>query len=110
MSGGIHIGELRERLVLEAPSRAPDGGGGATVAWGEVAVLWAKVTARGGAESYELDRVAGKASHEIVIRHRGDVTPAMRFRLGARIFDIRAAFDADGRRQWLRCLAEERDL
>lgn len=110
MSEAVHIGELRERLTLEAPLRAADGGGGATVTWTEVAVLWAKVTPRGGSERFELDRVAGKASHEIVIRYRSDVTPSMRFRTGTRVFDIRVAVDLDGRRHWLKCLAEERDL
>lgn len=110
MSQAIHIGALRDRLTLEAPSRNSDGGGGASVTWNEVAVLWAKVTPHDSAEKYELDRLAGKVSHEIVIRHRGDVEPEMRFRAGSRVFDICAAFDPDGRRQWLKCLAEERDL
>ncbi len=110
MSQAIHIGELRARLTLEAPSRVGDGGGGAAMTWEEVAVLWAKVSPRGGSESFGLDRIAGKTSHEMVIRHRDDVTPEKRFRAGARVFDIGAAFDPDGRRQWLVCLAEERDL
>jgi SPP1 family predicted phage head-tail adaptor len=75
-----------------------------------VAQVWAAVTPLGGSEAFELDRVAGRASREIVIRYRGDVTLSMRFREGARVYDIRAAFDPDGRRHWLRCLAEERDL
>lgn len=110
MSGGVHIGELRARLVLEAPARAADDGGGSVVTWEQVALLWAKVSARGGTESFTHDRVAGSASHEIIMRYRSDVTPEMRLREGTRIFDVRAAMDLDGRRQWLRCLAEERDL
>ncbi|MEI9900809.1 MAG: phage head closure protein [Hyphomicrobium sp.] len=54
--------------------------------------------------------MSGKVSHEIIIRYRDDVTPQMRFKAGARLFDIAAAFDPDQRRRWLRCLAEERDL
>jgi NAD(P)-dependent dehydrogenase (short-subunit alcohol dehydrogenase family) len=38
------------------------------------------------------------------------VTPAMRFRLGPRVFHILAAIDEDERRRWLRCRCEERDL
>jgi len=110
MSGAVRIGELRERLVLEAPSRDGDGGGGAAITWAEVAVVWARILPRSGTESQALDRLASTVSHEIVIRHRGDVVPEMRFRAGARVFDIRAAFDPDGQRRWLRCLAEEHDL
>ena len=110
MSGSVHIGELRTRLSLEVASRTADGGGGATLAWSEVASVWARVTPRSGSESYAQDRVSGSVTHEIVIRHRSGVTPDMRFSDGTRRFDIKAAFDADGRRHWLTCLVEERDL
>ncbi len=110
MSFRMTAGELRTRLALESPSRTSDGAGGATVTWQEVAEVWAAVRVQAGAETFALDRVAGKVSHEIIIRYRADVTPAMRFREGMRHFDIRAVFDPDGRRHWLRCLAEERDL
>ncbi len=110
MSRSVPIGELRTKLVLEAPSRASDGGGGADVTWQTVATVWAALRPLGGAESFALDRVAGRASHEITLRHRTDVTLEMRFRDGARVYDIRSAVDPDGRRHWLRCVAEERDL
>jgi SPP1 family predicted phage head-tail adaptor len=110
MSGAIHIGDLRTRLTLETPSRAADGGGGASVTWSTAATVWASVRPAGGGESYALDRVAGKVSHEIVLRYRSGVTPEMRLRAGSRVFEIRAAFDPDQRRHWLKCLAEERDL
>jgi SPP1 family predicted phage head-tail adaptor len=110
MSSSVPIGELRHRLVLETPARASDGGGGADVTWQTVAEVWAALRPLSGGESFSLDRVAGRLSHEIFIRHRDDVTLAMRFREGTHVYDLRAAFDPDGRRQWLRCLAEERDL
>ena len=109
MSGDIHIGELRTRLMLEAPERAGDDGGGAAVTWTTVCELWARVRAVSGGESFALDRTAGTIGHEIVIRHRAGITPQMRFRSADRVFDIRAAFDPDGQRRWTRCLAEERD-
>ena len=33
-------------------------------------------------------RVTARVTHEVWIRHRGDVVPAMRFTAGARILDI----------------------
>jgi len=110
VSGDIHIGELRTRLTLEAPSRTGDGGGGAAVTWTNICELWARVRPLSGGESFALDRTAGTVGHEIVVRHRDGITPQMRFRSGTRVFDIRAVFDPDGRRRWTRCLAEERDL
>jgi SPP1 family predicted phage head-tail adaptor len=110
MTFRVAAGELRTRLVIEAPARAGDGGGGATITWEQVAEVWGAVRPQTGKEDFTLDRVAGTVSHEIVIRYRADVTPAMRFRHGARSFGILAAFDPDGHRHWLRCLAEERDL
>ena len=84
------IGALRERLTLrESPSRTADGGGGATVTWETVAELWA-------ARAPHLRRrapaprpaVTGRLTHEVWIRHRAGVVPAMRFTDGARIFEI----------------------
>jgi SPP1 family predicted phage head-tail adaptor len=104
------IGELRTRLTLESLSRTDDGGGGAELTWETVAEVWAAVRPLSGEEGFTLDRVGGRLSHEILIRHRADVTLEMRFREAARVYDIRSAFDPDGRRHWLKCLAEERDL
>jgi SPP1 family predicted phage head-tail adaptor len=104
------IGKLRHRLTLEAPVRSADGGGGASIAWDEVAQIWGAVEASGGGEAVDADRVSGARQLIVTLRYRDDVAPAMRFRLGGRLFPIRAALDADGRKRFLRCLCEERDL
>ena len=64
----------------------------------------------GGSEAVESGRLAGRVSHTVTFRYLAGVTPAMRFRLGPRVFHILAAIDEDERRRWLRCLCEERDL
>ena len=104
------IGELTRRVVLEQVTRAPDGAGGATETWSTVATLFAGLRALSGGEGFVFDRTTGRATHEIIIRHRSGVTPAMRFRLGTRLFEILAVLDEEGRRRHLRCLVEERDL
>jgi SPP1 family predicted phage head-tail adaptor len=110
MSLALTAGDLRTRLTLEAPSRTSDGAGGSGIAWESVSDVWARVTPLTGNEDLSLDRVAGTLRHEIVIRYRAGVTLEMRFRDGSRVYDIRAAFDPDARRHWLKCIAEERDL
>ena len=104
------IGRLRHRLTLETSSRAGDSGGGAVSTWAPVAEVWGAVEAVGGKEAVAADRVSGRAAYQIVIRHRDDIGPAMRFRRGGEAFDILTALDRDGRRRFLVCQCERRDL
>jgi SPP1 family predicted phage head-tail adaptor len=105
----LGIGALRDRLTLQSATRVPDGGGGATVSWQAVADLWAAVRPISGDERLRHDAVTGRVTHEVWIRHRGDVVPAMRFTAGSRILEIVAVLDP-GRRNRLKCLCEERHL
>ena len=45
------IGSLRHRVVLEAETRTPDGGGDASLGWSPVADLWAAIEPVAGNES-----------------------------------------------------------
>ena len=64
----------------------------------------------GGDERYEADRRAGRITHQVSLRYRAGVAPAMRFRKGTRIFHIVSAIDVQERKRWLTCLCEEREL
>ncbi|WP_439542641.1 phage head closure protein [Hyphomicrobium sp.] len=102
------IGDMRHRLHLEAPLESPDGGGGVTRTWALVAEVWAALKPVSGGETVEADGVSGRVSHEVWIRFRAGVLPEMRFTLGTRVFEIRAAIDTGERHRFLRCLVEER--
>ena len=104
------IGRLRHRLTLEAASLTSDDGGGAVETWTTVAQLWGRIAPTGGAEIADADGLGGRITHEITLRHRAGVTPAMRFVFGDRRFEIMAVIDIDERRRWLKCLCTERDL
>jgi len=106
----IAIGRLRHRLTLEAATRTPDGGGGASETWTTVAEVWAEISPTSGTEAVDSDALTGRVSHEIVFRYRSGVAPAMRLRSGTRLFEIAAVIDVDERRRWLKCLCMERDL
>lgn len=110
MRAPVTIGDLRHRVQIEAAARTSDGGGGATISWTLVADVWAAIWPRNSDEMFELDRVAGKATHDIWIRFRSDVKPDMRIRFGARVFDIRGVIDVEDRARWLKCPSVERDL
>jgi SPP1 family predicted phage head-tail adaptor len=103
----LSIGALRHRIVLERPVRLPDGGGGGIVSWTPVAGLWASVRPTTGMEAVVADQIAGRISHEIHVRYRADIVPAMRFCLSTRTFEILAVIDVEERRRQLRCLCRE---
>ncbi|WP_072387561.1 phage head closure protein [Hyphomicrobium sp. CS1BSMeth3] len=104
------IGRLRHRLRLEAATRAPDGGGGAAETWATIAHVWCEIRPTGGSESVDADGLSGRNAHEITMRYRSGVTPAMRLAIGSRRFEIVAVLDVDERRRWLKCLCVERGL
>jgi len=104
------IATLRQRVVLERPVRAADYGGGAVETWEQVAEIWAMIKAQSGKEAVEADRLSGTRKADVTIRYRADVAPNMRFRFGDRVLDIHAVLDEDGRRSFLKCSCEERDL
>jgi SPP1 family predicted phage head-tail adaptor len=103
----VPVASRRKRLVLEAPVEAPDSIGGAAISYQTIATLWGEVSAKSGRETSEGGRLEGTIETRIRIRFREAIDARMRFRLGARIFAIRAAFDADGTRRWTTCLVDE---
>lgn len=104
------IGALRHRFALEIAQRAPDGAGGAIVTWSLVADIWSELTSATGAEIVVAENISGRVSHVVHMRHRSDVAPAMRLRSGARVLDIVAVLDVDGRGRFLECLCIEKNL
>ena len=103
-------GDLRHRLTLEELNRVADDGGGFTESWVAVATIFADVSPISGSERVEADRLTGSVTHDVVLRYRAGVVPAMRFRDGTRIFQIIAVIDVEERRRWLKCWCEEREL
>lgn len=104
------IAALRRRLTLEQQTRVADGGGGVTVTWTPLTDLWASLTSLAGVEQFVGEGLQGKITHELIIRKRMDVAPAMRFRMGTRLFFVETVLGRDGPDPYLRILAEERNL
>lgn len=97
----------RVRLTLQKPVEVPDTLGGAAITFTDDVTLWAQVEALGGLEDTTAARVQGVIRTRITLRWRDDIKPAMRFRLGMRLFEISSVFDADAKRRNLTCLCEE---
>jgi head-tail adaptor len=102
----ISAGELKYRLVLEAPVETPDGAGGVSRGYQAVASVWAALTATSDRADATAAALGAVVTHRIVIRSGPEVTTRHRFRLGARIFRVVAVRALDD--GFLAIHAEER--
>lgn len=107
MSWRASQGELRTRVMLEAPDDSVDDAGALVRLWRPIASIWAKVSPRRGAEVFVAGAQESVLTSEVVVRWRPDIACPMRLRIGARALLIRAAFDPDGSRRFLVCVCEE---
>ena len=101
------IGARRLRATLEEPVDTPDGMGGVNRVFVPRVTLWARLEALSGDERDEAGRAEAASQFRLTIRWRGDVTAAMRFAAGPRVFNLLASHDPDGRRRELVCRVEE---
>jgi head-tail adaptor len=93
------IGARRHRFVIEQPQEVPDGIGGVVRGFAAAGHVWGELVARSGDEPFEAGGFAPR--RELALRVRGfggpPLDPGMRLRLRARLFDILAVLDPDGR-------------
>lgn len=104
------IGRLRHRLVLEELSTSGDGGGGVADEWEEVATLWAGLSPTRGFEENRGGKPEAQMGHKVLIRYRADLVSTMRFREGARIFEIQAIRNVDERSAYQEVRCVERNV
>jgi SPP1 family predicted phage head-tail adaptor len=108
MTCDSNITALRHRLMLEEPLRSEDEGGTANITWVPLGEIWAEIRPKGRREVMKDDGYKGFVTHEVRIRHLSGLDQTMRFRFGARVFDIRTIRNQDERNLWIVCECEER--
>lgn len=101
------IGKLRHRLRIDYPVDTDDGSGGTTRTWATLATVWARIEPLSASERVEADRIEAAVRHRVTLRHRGDLTHAMRFVSGTRILKIDGIRDSGERDSFLVCDCEE---
>lgn len=100
-------GQLTARLDLEAPEDVPDGQGGATREWRFQRSLWAAIEPA-TQSGYERASAQGVTiTHKVWLGFRDDIAAGMRFKKGARVFDIRTVTDPDETGRYIICRCEE---
>lgn len=74
------IGNMRRRVVLQRYTRTTDDAGGASVAFSDLATLWAAIEPVRARESDFADKQREVVTHKIKLRYRRDITNADRLK------------------------------
>lgn len=91
----IDPGRFKWRLTLEAPIDTPDGAGGATRTWQTVAQIWGVLEPTSGTDRLVDQSLEEAITHRLILRRRTDLSTDSRFRLGARLFRLRAVHEPE---------------
>lgn len=94
-------------MTLQQAARAPDGQGGATVTWSDVATVFANVQPLVGQEAVVSRQLQDSLTHKVTMRWRGGVKAAMRLKWGTRLFNIREVRNIDERNHVLELRCDE---
>ena len=106
----IDPGRLRVELALEEATQAPDGAGGFTESWTEVALVFAEVEPLAARDRFGAGQTLEEVSHRVTMRHRADVRSGMRLVRGGRRFLIATVHDPDESGRYLVCNVREEGL
>nr|WP_295470249.1 phage head closure protein [Mesorhizobium sp.] len=103
----VDPGAMRTELVLEQATSTPDGAGGFTETWTEIATVFARLQPIVVRERFGADQTLEEVTHRVTIRHRPDVASGMRFVLGDRMLAILTVHDPDETGRYLICRTRE---
>ena len=91
----MKAGKLNERVTIQAQARTPNGQGGFSTGWADVAAapnVWARVMGLSGGESLESAVERSLMRWRVEIRQRTDVTTAHRLVWNGLNLDVKAVF------------------
>lgn len=103
----MSAGKYDKRITIQQKSVTRDTYGGETVAWVDVATVWAKEVATGGREFYSAQQLHAEMDHLFEIRYRTGITTTMRISWDSRYFDILAAPPTPGRKRDVQLVCKE---
>ena len=103
----VDPGLLRSELALQAATTVPDGLGGHTENWTEIATVFARIEPVSATSRFGPDQTMETVTHRVTLRWRNGVAAGMRFARQGRIFDIVTVHDPDDTGRYLVCRARE---
>lgn len=86
----FRTGQLRHRITILEYSSEPDGKGGVTSTWAQVATVWALIVPTGGAEAVTGGTIQSQVRYRIIVRDNAQIHPRQRIEWRSKVMDIRA--------------------
>jgi SPP1 family predicted phage head-tail adaptor len=99
--------ELNKRIIIQASTKVPDGGGGVTTVWTDIATVWAAVWPVSATEQIQAQATTMVVSHRIRIRWRSVMRSSWRIKFESRYFSIVGITSPNEGREWLDVLCKE---
>jgi SPP1 family predicted phage head-tail adaptor len=96
----INAGRLRERVTIQRQVAVPDGAGGQTRSWVDVATVRAEVLPRRGNAEAGTEALQGVQQWQMVIRFRRDIAIDDRIVWEGKTHRVLAAVDETGDRMF----------
>lgn len=106
----MKAGNLRFRAILEQATETRDSVGAVVQTWAAVATVWADIEPLYGRELIAAQQVTSDMTARIRMRWRAGVTPKMRIKQGARIFDILSVINLGQLNRELELMVKERNV
>lgn len=95
---------MRYRILIEERTSEPDGIGGSSVIWSELATVWASLRTQTGTESETGEAIQSKARYTWIIRKLDTVKPDMRITWNNKQMNIVSVIPYDYRYLQLECV------
>jgi len=84
----MNIGSLKQRVILQAPTKAPDGMGGSVDTFATIDTIFAAIWPTSASERMQQMGTTMTITHRIRIRYRSDIRTSWRLNFKNRHFDI----------------------
>lgn len=97
----MQAGQLRKRVIIQQRSQTQDDYGQPLQTWTDVATVYAGIEPLNGRELLAAQAVNSEVSHNVTMRYRTGITPAMRLNYQGRLFNIHTILDENERHRML---------
>jgi SPP1 family predicted phage head-tail adaptor len=100
-------GDLNKQILIQYPTKVPDGQGGFITTWVNAATVYAQISPVTAREQVWGMQTVMTISHTITIRYRSVLKASWRIKFGDRFFNIVSIINVDEANDYLQIMCKE---